>query len=82
MSYSEKAPRMLGKPVTIGAMILAISYLLYRHWSTYPSLIPSPRGVRSIKRIARRQGISTEAAYRKWAESRLKFTRHRDLLRN
>jgi len=74
--------RMLEKPLTIATLVAGASYLAYRYWSTYPSLIPSPRGVREIDRIARRQGISTQAAYRRWAEGRLRYTRYHGLLRN
>jgi hypothetical protein len=73
---------MFGKPITMATLVAAASYLAYRYWSTYPSLIPGPAAVREIDRTARRQGISPQDAYRRWAERRLRYTRYRDLLRD
>jgi hypothetical protein len=71
---------MFGKPITLATLVAAASYMAYRYWSTYPSQIPGPAAVREIDRTARRRGISTQAAYRKWAERRLRYTRYRGLL--
>jgi hypothetical protein len=57
------------------------AYLAYREWATYPSLIPDQRGQRRIASIARRRGISREAAHVLWANRRLRWTRFRYLLR-
>ena len=70
------------RPLTIATLIGAVSYLAYKYWSKFPHLIPSRKAVREIDRIARRQGISSQAAYMKWANGRLKFTRYHALLRD
>ena len=56
-----------------------IAYAAYKHWATYPDLIPKRHGLRRITSIARREGISREAAYIKWANQRLSWTRYRHL---
>ena len=64
------------------AVLLALTltgYLAYKHWATYPDLIPKRNGLRRISSIARRQGISREAAYVQWANQRLRWTRYRHL---
>ena len=50
--------------------------LAYKEWATYPSFVPDERALRQISRIARRQHISYEAAYVRWANQRLKWTRY------
>jgi hypothetical protein len=57
------------------------AYLAYREWATYPSLIPDQRAQRRIAAIARRRGISREAAHLQWANRRLQWTRFRYLVR-
>jgi hypothetical protein len=51
-------------------------YLAYKEWATYPDLVPDERALRQISRIARRHHISYEAAYIRWANQRLKWTRY------
>jgi hypothetical protein len=57
------------------------AYLAYKEWSTYPSLIPDQRAQRRIASMARRQGISREAAHVQWANRRLRWSRFRYLAR-
>jgi len=56
--------------------------MAYKEWATYPSLIPNQRDRRHIASIARRRGISPEAAYVRWANQRLKWSRYRYLARD
>ena len=70
--------------VRVAASLLVLSmglYLAYKYWSPYPSLIPDQRALRRIDQIARRHGISHEAAYIKWANRRLRWSRYRFLAR-
>jgi hypothetical protein len=57
------------------------AYLAYKEWATYPKLIPDQLGQRRIDSIAHRRGISREAAYVLWANTRLRWSRFRYLLR-
>jgi hypothetical protein len=65
-----------------GTLILSLAaYLAYKYWATYPSLIPDERALRHIDRIARHHGISHQAAYIRWANRRLSWSRYRYLVR-
>lgn len=71
---------MLRKATAIFILSLA-ALVVYKCWGTYPSLIPNQRAVRRIDRMARRRGISNQAAYIRWANRRLNWSRYRYLLR-
>jgi hypothetical protein len=70
---------MLRQATAIFMLSLA-AYAGYK-WCTYPGLIPNPRAVRHIDRMARRRGIPHEAAYVRWVNRRLSWSRYRYLLR-
>jgi hypothetical protein len=77
----ESLSGMLRRLISFFILSLA-GYLAYKSWTTYPDLIPDRRGLRRISKIADRDGISQEAAYIRWANQRLRWTRHRHLARN
>jgi hypothetical protein len=72
-------PENLIRPGIALLVFSVIGLLAYRSWRSYPNLIPSQDAVRRIDRLARRQGISTQDAYIRWANSRLKRTRYAHL---
>ena len=80
LSATKSSCGMLRQATAIFVLSLA-AYVGYKYWSTYPGLIPNPRAVRHIGRMARRRGISYEAAYIRWANRRLSWSQYRYLLR-
>jgi hypothetical protein len=69
------------RPATTALLVLAAgAYLAYKNWASYPNLIPNQRAVRHIDQLARRRGISHRAAYMRWANRRLKWSRYRSLM--
>jgi hypothetical protein len=69
------------RQATLAFLLSLAGYFVYKCWATYPDLLPNERARRRIARIARRRGISYQAAYRQWADQRLSWTRYRDLVR-
>ena len=69
---------MFRAALTIFVFSLA-GLMAYKEWATYPRLIPNQRDQRHIASMARRRGISLEAAYIRWANQRLRWTRYRYL---
>jgi hypothetical protein len=72
-------PENIIRPGIALLLLGVIGLLAYRSWRSYPNLIPSQDTVRRIDRLARRKGISTQDAYIRWANSRLKRTRYAHL---
>ena len=69
------------KAATALLILSAGACLAYKYWTTYPNLIPSRRAVRRIDQLARRKGISHEAAYIRWSNQRLRRSRYHSLAR-
>jgi hypothetical protein len=67
------------RQATVALLVSLVGYFAYKCWATYPDLIPNARALRRIDRIARRQRVSHETAYRQWANQRLSWTRYRRL---
>jgi hypothetical protein len=80
LAATKSSCGMLRQATAIFVLSLA-AYAGYKRWSTYPGLIPNPRAVRDIGRMARRRGISHEAAYIRWVNRRLSWSHYRYLLR-
>jgi hypothetical protein len=80
LSATKSSCGMLRHATTI-FMLSVATYVGYKCWSTYPGLIPNPRAVRHIGRMAHRRGISHEAAYIRWVNRRLSWSHYRYLLR-
>src|SRR5262245_16787375 len=78
-SLSTSSSFVMPKEAAVLFALSLTAYAVYKHWATYPDLIPKQRGLRRISSIARRQGISREAAYVQWANQRLSWTRYRHL---
>jgi len=77
----EKSSCGMSRQAAAFLILSLAAYVGYRYWSGYPGLIPNQRAVRHIDRMARRRGISHEAAYRRWANRRLNWSRYRYLVR-
>ena len=78
---SGKSSCAMLRPATALVILSAGAYLAYKYWTTYPNLIPSQQAVRRIDQLARRKGISHEAAYLRWSNQRLRWSRYHSLAR-